>query len=168
MQTLSREILTGLAGYAQQLSDARRQSDDAYMRVASSVEQMEIVSRQQNNYLKTVSAMQADLTRVTEDLQKAAADLRGAAGSIEKVHIQANQSLQDEFNSTMDAYRDYVNQFTQRVDYLASNISRSLEGMPDAVAEANNRFLDQVDRLTDAMVQARRALEETADRIYRG
>ena len=40
--------------------------------------------------------------------------------------------------------------------------------LPAAVADTNNRFLDQVDRLTDAMVQAQRALEVTADRIYRG
>ena len=168
MQDISHEILSGLSEYAKQLSDARRQSDDAYMRLASSAEQMELVSRQQNSYLKSVSAMQDDLTQAMEAMQKASADLRGSAASIEKVHLQANQSLQDEFNSTMDAYRDYVNQFTQRVDYLASSISRSLEGMPDAVAESNNRFLDQVDRLTDAMVRAQRALEVTADRIYRG
>ena len=168
MQDISHEILSGLSEYARQLSDARRQSDDAYMRLASSAEQMELVSRQQNSYLKSVSAMQDDLTQAMEAMQKASADLRGSAASIEKVHLQANQSLQDEFNSTMDAYRDYVNQFTQRVDYLASSISRSLEGMPDAVAESNNRFLDQVDRLTDAMVRAQRALEVTADRIYRG
>jgi len=30
--------------------------------------------------------------------------------------------------------------------------------LPDAVSDTNNRFLDQVDRLTDAMVQAQRAL----------
>ena len=136
--------------------------------MAGTVEQMELVSRQQNNYLKTVSAMQADLTRVSEAMQKAAGDLRGSAASIEKVHMQASKALQEEFTSTMDAYRDYVNQFTQRVDYLASNISRALNGLPDAVADTNNRFLDQVDRLTDAMVQAQRALEDTADRIYRG
>ena len=93
-------------------------------------------------------------------------DLRSAAASIEKANFQANKALQEEFASTMDAYRDYVNQFTQRVDYLASNISGALQGLPDAVAETNNRFLDQVDRLTDAMVQAQRALEVTADRIY--
>ena len=168
MQQLSREILTGLSGYAQQLEDARRQSDEAYMRVASSVEQMELVSRQQNNYLKTVSAMQADLTRVADALQKAATELRGSASSIEKVHMQANKALQDEFNSTMDAYRDYVNQFTQRVDYLASSISRSLSGLPGAVTETNDRFLDQVDRFTDAMAQAQRAIEDAVDRIYRG
>ena len=168
MQRLSREILTGLSGYARQLEDTRKQAEDGYMRVAGSVEQLELVSRQQNNYLKTVSSMQADLSRVVEAMQKAAADLRASAASIEKVHVQGNRALQDEMNNTMDAYRDYVNQFTQRVDYLASNISGALQNMPAAVSEANNRFLDQVDRMTDAMVQAQHALEDTAERIYRG
>ena len=167
MQRLSREILTGLSGYAQQLEDARKQSDDAYMRVAGTVEQMELVSRQQNNYLKTVSAMQADLTRISEAMQKAAGDLRSSASSIEKVHMQASKDLQEEFSSTMDAYRDYVNQFTQRVDYLASNISRSLDGLPDAVADTNNRFLDQVDALTDTLEQAQRAIDSAVGRMYR-
>jgi methyl-accepting chemotaxis protein len=115
----------------------------------------------------TVSPMQADLSRIVDAMQKATGDLRSSAANIEKVHIQANRQLQDEFNSTMDAYRDYVNQFTQRVDYLASNISSALQGLPCAVSDVNNRLLDQVDRLTDAMVQAQQALEDTADRLYR-
>ena len=168
MQALSREIVTGLSDYAQQLNEARIQVSEGYDRMAGSLEQMNAVSRQQSNYMKTVSSMQADLTRTVDALQAVANDLRATTASIEKTHIQANRALQDEFNSTMDAYRDYVNQFTQRVDYLASNISGALQGLPDAVAETNNRFLDQVDRLTDAMVQAQRALEVTADRIYRG
>ena len=168
MQTLSRETVDSLSAYARQLEDARKQSDDAYMRVASTVEQMELVSRQQNNYLKTVSAMQDDLARATDAMQNAAADLRASAASVEKVYQQAGDALREEFASTMDGYRDYVNQFTQRVDYLASSISKSLEQLPDAVAEADNRLLDQVDRLGDAMVRAQRALEDAADRIYRG
>ena len=168
MRAISQDVLDGLSDYTRQLADARKQADDAYMRLSGAVEQMDMVSRQQNSYLKSVSDMQSDLVRMADALQKATADLQASATGIEKASANANQALQDEFNSTMDAYRDYVNQFTQRVDYLASNISGSLEGMPDAVSEANNRFLDQVDRLTDAMVRAQRALEVTADRIYRG
>ena len=167
MQDLSRDILNGLSAYADQLDRARKQADDGYARVAGTVEQMETVARQQSNYLKTVSNMQADLGRTVEAMQKASADLRSSAASIEKAHIQGSRALQEEMNSTMDAYRDYVNQFTQRVDYLASNIAEAMQDLPAAVSQVNNRFLDQVDRLTDAMVQAQRALEDTADRIYR-
>ena len=159
--------MDGLAAYAAQLEDAQRQSDDVCRRMAESMDQIDTVSRQQVGYLKTVSSMQADLSRIVDAMQKATADLRSSAASIEKAHVQANRALQDEFSSTMDAYRDYVNQFTQRVDYLASNISSAVQGLPDAVSDVNNRFLDQVDRLTDAMVQAQQALEDTADRLYR-
>ena len=167
MQALSRETVEGMSKYVGRLNDASRQADDALGQMAETVEQMELVSRQQNNYLKTVSSMQADLNRIVDAMQKATNDLRGSAASIEKVHMQASRELQEEFNSTMDAYRDYVNQFTQRVDYLAANISGALQGLPAEVTDVSNRFLDQVDRLTDAMVQAQRALEDTADRLYR-
>ena len=168
MQALSRDMLEDLSEYVDRLNASRAQADDAYLRVASTVEQMEIVSRQQNNYLKSVSTAQADLTRAVEAMSKASADLRASAADVEKVYRQAGDALKQEFSSTMDGYRDYVNQFTQRVDYLSSNIAGALQQMPDAVAETNNRLLDEVDRLTDAMNQARRALESAADRLYRG
>ena len=168
LQALSRDSMEGLADYVQQLNDSRAQADDAYLRVASTVEQMEIVARQQNNYLKSVSTAQAEMARAVEAMSKASTDLRAAAADVEKTYRQAGDALKQDFSSTMDGYRDYVNQFTQRVDYLSSKISESLQQMPDAVAETNGRLLDQVDRLTGAMVQAQRALEDTADRIYRG
>ena len=64
MQALSRDILNGLSAYADKLNDARNQVTDGYARVASSLEQMDMVSRQQSSYLKTLSGMQADLAVV--------------------------------------------------------------------------------------------------------
>ena len=168
MQALSQEMVENLSAYVKKLDDARGEADGAYARVAAAADQINEITRRQDGYLKTVSTMQADVGRLADAMQKAASELRASAASVERSHIQANKALQEEFGSTMDAYRDYVNQFTQRVDYLASNISGALQAMPDAVSEANNRFLDQVDRMTDAMVQAQRALEVTADRLYRG
>ena len=160
--------MDGLAAYAAQLEDAQKQSDDVCRRMAESMDQIDTVSRQQVGYLKTVSTMQADVGRLADAMQRAAAELRTSADGIEKAQLQASKELRQEFGATMDAYRDYVNQFTKRVDYLASSISESLQQLPDAVAETNNRFLDQVDRMTDAMVQAQRVMEVTTDRLYRG
>lgn len=168
MQALSEQLLQDMSAYVNRLEDSRRQGDEALQRATESVDKIDQITRRQAEYLNTVSAMQADVGRLADAMQKASADLRASAASVEKQHIQANKALQQEFNSTMDAYRDYVNQFTQRVDYLASNISGALQAMPDAVSDANNRFLDQVDRMTGAMVQAQRALEDAADRLYRG
>ena len=168
MQALSREMVQNLSDYVKKLDDAMGEADGAYARTLEAADKIGEITRRQDGYLKTVSTMQADVGRLADAMQKAASELRDSASSVERAHLQANKALQEEFTSTMDAYRDYVTQFTQRVDYLASNISGALQAMPDAVGEANNRFLDQVDRMTDAMVQAQRALEVTADRLYRG
>ena len=39
--------------------------------------------------------------------------------------------------------------------------------MPGAVTEANNRFLDQVDALTETLEQATRAIDAAVGRMYR-
>ena len=189
MQRIEEELLTGLSGYMQELNEARKQADDAYLRINSTVEQMALVSRQETNYLKTVSAVQADIARSTESMtaslnrfagrftedsnnasaamQAAASELRAAGDKLANIHAQATKAVSEELSSTLDAYRDYVNQFTQRVDYLASNISGSLEQMPEAVSETNNRFLDQMDTLTDALERAQQGLNQAIDRLYR-
>ena len=188
MRRIIHDMLDGVAGYVEQLNATREQTDEAYMRVTSAVEQMELVSRQETAYLKSVSGLQAEIAKSTENMTAAmnqfaerfAADAGGAAGAMSQaagelraageqladIHLKATQSINDELNATMDAYRDYVNQFTQRVDYLSSNISGALQQMPEAVTEANNRLLDQVDAMTDALDQAQRSLREAADRLY--
>ena len=189
MRGMVTDMVSRLSAYVRQLDDFRQKTEEAYQRVASTIQQLDQVSRQQSNYLKAVSNMQADISKsadgmtaamssfarkfndesagATTALQKAATDLRTSAAHIENVHIQANKTLEAELSNTLDAYRDYVNQFTQRVDYLASNISGSLEQMPDAVNETSNRFLDQMDRLTDTLAQAEQELNAAIDRLYR-
>ena len=190
LKKIVNDMLSGVSHYVEQLNAARQQADDAYLRVEATVEQMEIVSRQESSYLKTVGAMQADLAHATDALsealnrlsdrfaadtgaaadgmRQAAAELRDAGEKLAGIHVDAAHALNSELNTTLDAYRDYVNQFTQRVDYLAANISGALERMPDAVSAANDRFLDQIDALTDTLEQAQRAIEEATDRMYQG
>ena len=188
LQGILGEMLSNLSGYMEKLNNSRQQADDAFLRINSAIEQMELVSRQETGYLRTVSAVQADITRSSENMtaamnrfatrfaeenntasaamQQAASELRAAGEQLAQIHQQATKSVSEELNLTLDAYRDYVNQFTQRVDYLASNISGALEQMPAAVSETNNRFLDQMDALTDSIEQARHGLDEAVRRLY--
>ena len=66
----------------------------------------------------------------------------------------------------MDAYQKYVNEFTHRVDYLSSGIVDSLNRLPGVVDDAANGLLDQVDHLSDSLMQAQHALNKTVDRLY--
>ena len=183
------ELLEGVSTYVDQLNATLKQADDAYNRMSAAVEKMEIVSRQESDYLRSVGALQADLEKSTRALTEkldqvadalsksldASADRLGqSAKSMEEasqalvgVHADAARQVRDELNTTLDAYRDYVNQFTQRVDYLSTNIAQSLEQMPGAVNESSNRFLDQVDALTETLEQAERAIDAAVGRMYR-
>ena len=181
------EMVRANAGYIDDLRKNQKQTDDAFQRVASSVEQMDLISRQQANYLKSVSAMQAEVTRSLDQmtgalagftdrvgeqsastsagLLKAAAELRATGAQLEEIHRGCAASITNELKLTLDAYQDYVNQFTQRVDYLAGGISDSLSKLPRAVDDSANQLLDQVDHLAAALERAQRALNETASRL---
>ena len=189
IQNIAASLLENSAAYVEQLKASQIQTDEAYVRMTGNIEQLELVSRQQSNYLKTVSSMQADVVRSVDTMTtavtnftrrfaeenasasaamlQAAGELRASGQHIENIHLQAAKALESELASTLDAYREYVNQFTQRVDYLASGISESLKQMPGAVSDSSDRFLDQVDHLTDTLEQARRGLDEAVSRLYR-
>ena len=184
----TRDMESAMTDYLNELRANAKQAEDGYSRISSTVEQMNLVSNQQTSYLKSVSAMQTEVTRAVDamtnsvngfarkfaeenaaaaqSMQKASGELRTAAAHMESVQRSTSDALQEELRATLDAYREYVNQFTQRVDYLAANISDSLSKLPRAVGETSDQFLDQVDQLTRALDQAQRALYDAADRLY--
>ena len=187
VQKLAQEMIEATRSYIDDLRRAQKDSAGAYQKITESVEQMDLVSRRQNEYLKTISAMQTEITRsvdamttavkqfgarfnednaaAAQAMQKAAGDLKQAGAQIQAVQTGAVKAIEAEISNTLDAYRDYVNQFTQRVDYLASGITESLSGMPQAVNDTADEFLAQVDRLSKTMEQAQRALEDAIGRL---
>ena len=189
IQRISQEMVSGMSNLVNDLRNNQKMAADAYGRMSSSVEQMELVSRQQTSYLKTVSAMQAEISHSVEtmteavndfshrfaadsaaasqSMQQAAGSLSEAGAHIEAIQKNTSRAMEAELKDTLDAYREYVNQFTQRVDYLASGISDSLGQMPRAVAETSDAFLDQIDRLAQTLAQACSALDAAVDRLYR-
>lgn len=185
---IAEEMVRNNAQYIQDLREKQKQTDDAFERVASSVEQMDLISRQQANYLKSVSAMHAEVTRSVDQMTtamtafsqhmaeqsadantgmlKAAAELRATGAQLEEIHRRCADSITEELKLTMDAYQQYVNEFTHRVDYLSSGIVNSLNRLPDAVDDAANGLLDQVDRLSESMERAQQALNQTVEHLY--
>ena len=175
------DMVRSNASYIQDLRSTQKQTNDAFQRVSTSVEQMDLISRQQAAYLKSVTAMHADVTRsidqmnsaltaftdriteqsasATAGMLKAGAELRATGAELQEIHRGCAEAITNELKITMDAYQDYVNQFTQRVDYLAGGINSSLSQLPGAVNDAANQLLDQVDHLSDAIHRA-------ADSLY--
>ncbi len=181
------EMVRTNAQYIQDLRTSQYQTDDAFTRVAAGVEQMDLVSRQQAACLRDVSAMQAELMqnvekmtaalssftdRVADDnaeltagMLHAAQEIRAAGDDLERIHRDCTSAVTEELKMTLDAYQDYVNQFTQRVDYLATGICDSISSLPHAVDSSSNQFLDQLDRLADTLAQAQRSLEDAVAQL---
>jgi ABC-type transporter Mla subunit MlaD len=99
-------------------------------------------------------------------MQKAAMELREAGAHIEGIQKSTSSAMQEELRATLDAYQDYVNQFTQRVDYLSEGITDALSKMPQAIADASGQFLDQINTLSRTLEQGQHALDEAVDRLY--
>lgn len=188
IQSIAAELGRTMSGYLDDLKANQSHTEEGFTRISSAVEQMNLVSNQQTSYLKTVSAMQADVARnidvmtttintftrrfvednakATQAMQKASDDLKETGAHLEAIQANTSKAFQDELRGTLDAYRDYVNQFTKRVDYLSTSISDSLSKMPRAVGETSDQFLDQVDRLTQTLEKAQRGLNDAVNRLY--
>ena len=189
------QLQSGLETMVAQLDDAlkkfnaaREGADDNYLRIASNVEKMELVATQQNAYLKSVSAMHAELSRAMQDLQqaqknllqrfgevsgestagllKAAGEIRATGAMLESNRQRIGEQLRVDLTDTLDAFRDYMAEFTKRVDYLSKNIADSLSQLPQAVGETADAFLDQVDRLGATLEEANAAINDAVDRLY--
>jgi len=185
---ISDEMVRNNAAYIKELRNHQAAMTEALGKVSGNVEQMEIISRQQSGYLKTVSAMQAEVSRSMEQMTaavdgytrkmasegadmangvlRAAAELRATGADLSAIHKDCAAAINHELKITLDSYQDYVNQFTQRVDYLAANIAQSLEHMPDAVNSTANQFLDQIDHMSKTLAQAQRMLNDSVNRLY--
>ena len=188
VQSLSKEMAQSMSAYLEELRGSQQESLAAYKSMSGAVEQMDLVAKQQSAYLKTVSAMQAEVSRSVETMtgvvnsftqkfaeentaasnamQKAAMELREAGAHIEGIQKSTSGAMQEELRATLDAYQDYVNQFTQRVDYLSEGITNALSKMPKAVADASGQFLEQINTLSRTLEQGQHALDEAVDRLY--
>lgn len=188
LQSGLESMVAQLDEYLKKLNDARSGADDSYLRIASNVEKMELVATQQNAYLKSVSAMHAELSRAMQDLQqtqkttlqrfsevssestagllKAAGEIRATGAMLENNRQRIGEQLRVDLTDTLDAFRDYMAEFTKRVDYLAKNIADSLSQLPQAVGETADAFLDQIDRLGASLEEANAAINDAVDRLY--
>ncbi len=178
-----------LEDYMGKLQSAQSSADDSYLRISSNVEKMELVSTQQNAYLKSVSAMHADLSRMVGQMQEgekallekynkitsdsvagmiaAAGEIRASGAMLEKNRQELGEQLKMDLSDTLDAFRDYMSEFTKRVDYMANSIADALDQLPGAVGQSTDQFLDQIDRINASLERAQRAVDDAVDRMYR-
>ena len=75
---------------------------------------------------------------------------------LESNRQRIGEQLRVDLTDRSNAFRDYMAEFTKRVDYLSKNIADSLSQLPQAVGETADAFLDQVDRLGATLEEGQR------------
>jgi ABC-type transporter Mla subunit MlaD len=183
--------MSGMEGYVSRLSASQRQLDEAYGRVTSNIEGMQLISHQQADYLRNVGAMQNavsgaldriaamtdNIAAASEQLKAAGAQLdslRGdfkaeagrAADELGRVHARVLGEAEDELKGIIDAMNNYQRDYNARMDEVAQAIGGSVEKLPRAVQAVSENIVDQIDRMNAALNRAQRALDEAVDRMY--
>ena len=185
---ISSEMVRSMSDYLDDLRDAQKQSADTVNRVAGAVGQMDAITQQQTGYLRTLSNMQTEINRSMSEMTRAvegcarrfadenataaqamrdaADDMRSAGAQLSTIHAGAVQAIDDELQATLTGYQKLVDQFHRRMDDVMGDIDQSLAGLPAAVHDTANAFLDQMDALNRSLGDGQRALDDAVDRLY--
>ena len=183
--------MNGMEGYVSRLSASQRQLDEAYARVTSNIEGMQLISHQQADYLRNVGAMQNSVAEsldriaaLTDNIAAASAQLKAAgdqlsalradfkdeavraSGELGRVHERALADAEKELKGVMNAMNSYQQDYNARMDEVAQAIGSSVEKLPRAVEAVSENIVDQIDRMNAALNRAQRALDEAVDRMY--
>lgn len=191
IERASADMMVMLEGYMGKLSSSQRQVEDAYIRVSSNFEHMQLVSRQQADYLKEVSAMQnsisesmdnirqmSDSVTGTVDALKAACDglmnikneidtaQEGSAKQLEQLHREAVNQVNADIAEAFAAMSGYMEEYAKRIGETSRKIASSVDSLPGTVAESCNALVDQVERMNATLNRAQRAMDDVVDRMY--
>ena len=176
LQGATDTMLRKIEQYTDLLSRNQNSSDEVLEKMAATLESIDIVSRQQTTHLKNVNNVQREMmaaidefraaseafmhqiheanARTAEGMHMAADELSAAGEQLAKVQRETTGQINADLRDAFDSFEQYMAEFTHRIDQVGNTITASVEQLPRAVAETSNEFLDEMDRLTDALKQA--------------
>ena len=176
LQGATDTMLKKIQDYTDILNRNQNSSDEVLEKMASTLESIDIVSRQQTTHLKNVNNVQREMMaamdefraasetfmhqihqtseRAAEGMHMAADELNAAGMQLAKVQRETTGQINADLRDAFDSFEQYMAEFTHRIDQVGNTITDSVEQLPKAVAETSNEFLDEMDRLTNALRQA--------------
>lgn len=175
-------ILGRFEGYMDRLNAAQGLSEQAYQRISSNVEHMEIVASQQTASLQAIARLQTEVTKalaqqrsateeqtrsiaatlgkIEEDLEKTAGALRESGQTLTESHKAFVSGVNDDLEKTYNAFFADIGETTRQLDRLVRDVQMSLDRLPAVLDASSNLYADQGERLNDALREIRQALQE--------
>ncbi len=184
---LSGDMVTKMDGYLARLNANQQLAQDAYGRVSSNVEHLEVVARQQNAYLQSVGKLQGEIAEALERFEnastqfmgffgesssEAAKSMREAAGAIAKSGEQLSVShkaltggIAKDIDRTYNNFFKATNESVEHLTWLMEDVKNTMSRLPDTMDAAANLYAHQADRLSDALRRTQAALDDAVDRM---
>lgn len=181
IQRATDAILKKFEGYVDKINSAQSLSEQAYQRIASNVEQMEIVSSQQTAAMQSISKSLVEVTKalgdqrivteeqlrsivgtiekVEEDLQKTSTALRESGQALVESHKAFVSGVNEDLEKTYNAFFADIGETTRKLDGLVHDVQDSMEKLPGVLEASANIYADQNERLTDAVRELRGTME---------
>lgn len=173
--------------YLDTLNAAAGQAQEGQDRMASSVEHLEIVARQYNNYLQSVGRLQSEVTGALEHFQdtaqkfmdafstsaqstaqsmgEAALSLRQSGEVLASNHKALVGGISKDIDQTYNAFFKSTNELVEHMGWVIDDVKSTIDRLPDTMDGAADLYARQADRLTDALRRAQAALDEAVDRL---
>ena len=196
-QQLSESLVVKFDGYISRLGAAQQQVDDGFGVISGNIKSMEMVARQQSNYIAQISQMQADFMREvnafqtrmdtftkayvdntnvsTGALQKVAEELRqsgeGMRENGEKLvasHEAFAKGVHQELQQAFGEFDMNIGQSIERMQKVIDAIGVGMADVPQTMGEASAQYAEQMNQLIEYMKETQQMLNSALDRMGGG
>ena len=196
-QQLSESLVVKFDGYISRLGAAQQQVDDGFGVISGNIKSMEMVARQQSNYIAQIGQMQADFMREvnsfqtrmdsftktyvdhtnvsTAALQKVVAELdksgEGMRESGEKLvasHEAFAKGVHQELQQAFGEFDANIGESISRMQKVIDSIGAGMADVPQVMGEASAQYAEQMAQLIDYMKETQRMLDHALDRMGGG
>ena len=189
LQDSTAAMLTKVKTYTDALTQNQNTADEVMEKVSSTLESIDIISRQQTSHLKNINTLQREMlaamdefraaseafmhqihetsSRTAEGMHMASDELNASAAQLAKVQTEITGQINADLRDAFDSFEQYMAQFTQRIDQVADASTGAVRERPKAVGETGNQFLDEVDRLTETLHAANERIARAGDETHR-
>ncbi len=190
IQQMSESLVVKFDGYISRLGAAQQSVEDGFGAAADNVKSMEMVARQQANYIAQIGQMQTDFMREvnsfqtrmdaftkayventnisTNALHKVSEELKASGEDLLTAHKAFSKSVNGDLQHAFGMFDANMQDIIDKLTGLISAISDSVKDMPAIMNDTANAYADQMRQLTRTIEHAQRLLDETARRTGRG
>ena len=190
IQQMSESLIVKFDGYIVRLGQAMEQVEGGYAAVADNVKNMEMVARQQANYIAQIGQMQSDFMREvnsfqtrmdaftkdfidnsnvsTSALHKVAEELKASAEGLISAHGTFSKNVNADLEHAFDMFDKNMQDIIDHLTRVINDVRDAVNDMPGIMNDAAQQYAAEMQQLTRYMEHTSRVLDEAARRIGRG